>query len=101
MELLQRLGLEDGQSGVAVGPRWLEGRGGELASDSPVDGSTLGRVRMASPDEYNEVVRQAQAVFLEWRQTPAPKRGDIVRQIGDAVRAAKGDLGRLISWEVG
>lgn len=101
MELLQRLGLEDGQSGVAVGPRWLEGRGGELASDSPVDGSTLGRVRMASPDEYNEVVRQAQAAFLEWRQTPAPKRGDIVRQIGDAVRAAKGDLGRLISWEVG
>ena len=56
---------------------------------------------MASAQEYDQVIQQTQAAFLEWRQVPAPKRGEMVRQIGEAIREAKEDLGRLISWEVG
>ena len=68
---------------------------------SPIDGSLLAQVPSADPKTYNAVVQEAQEAFLEWRKVPAPERGEIVRQIGNALRDHKKDLGRLVSLETG
>jgi len=68
---------------------------------SPVDGLEIAKVKMATPADYNTAVDAAQEAFKTWRTVPAPKRGDIVRQIGDALREHKNDLGWLVSYEMG
>jgi aldehyde dehydrogenase (NAD+) len=68
---------------------------------SPLDGTELGKVKLATLDDYERVVAQSQDAFKRWRMVPAPKRGEIIRQVGDALREHKADLGRLISAEVG
>jgi aldehyde dehydrogenase (NAD+) len=68
---------------------------------SPVDGKKIATVKFATPDDYQQVVEQAQQAFKIWRTVPAPKRGEIVRQIGDALRENKDSLGRLVSYEMG
>ena len=72
-----------------------------IESVSPADGSVIAHVRNANREEYETIISQAQESFLEWRKIPAPQRGEIVRQIGNAVREAKDDLGKLVSWEMG
>ncbi|MGB9606371.1 MAG: aldehyde dehydrogenase family protein, partial [Bryobacteraceae bacterium] len=100
-ELFERLGLEAVNSGACYGP-WIERpSGGELVSYTPNDGSPLARVLMASAEDYEQVVSSAARVFERWRMHPAPKRGEIVRQIGDELRRAKDDLGSLVSLEMG
>jgi aldehyde dehydrogenase (NAD+) len=98
---LKNLGVESTTSGVSTGNTWLEGRGEVLASHSPVDGALIGTVRAASKEEYETAVATAQAAFLEWRAWPAPKRGEVVRQFGEALRLHKADLGKLVSYEMG
>ncbi len=99
--VLERLGIEPMNSGVCYGP-WIEQPGGgELESVSPNDGSVIARVRMASAEDYEQVVRAACEVFQHWRMYPAPKRGEIVRQIGEELRRAKEDLAALVSLEMG
>jgi aldehyde dehydrogenase (NAD+) len=68
---------------------------------SPLDGTELGKVKLATLDDYERVVAQSQDAFKRWRMVPAPKRGEIIRQVGEALREHKADLGRLISAEVG
>ncbi|MBB5753051.1 L-piperidine-6-carboxylate dehydrogenase [Prosthecomicrobium pneumaticum] len=68
---------------------------------SPIDGSEIGRVADASPDEVAAAIGRARAAFLAWRAVPAPRRGEFVRRLGEALRAAKDDLGRLVSIEAG
>jgi len=100
-ETLARLGIEPVNSGACFGP-WIEQpSGGELVSYSPNDGSPIAGVRMASAADYERVVSSAVEVFERWRMYPAPKRGEIVRQIGDELRRAKDDLGALVSLEMG
>jgi aldehyde dehydrogenase (NAD+) len=100
-EILARLGIEPVNSGACYGP-WIEQpAGGELISYSPNDGSPIAAVRMASAEDYERVVASAVEVFERWRMFPAPKRGEIVRQIGDELRRAKDDLGALVSLEMG
>ena len=65
------------------------------------DGSTLGSVQMAGKKEYESVITQAEEAFKVWRMIPAPKRGEVVRQIGDALREKKEALGRLVAMEMG
>jgi aldehyde dehydrogenase (NAD+) len=72
-----------------------------LESVSPIDGRIIGRVRQASAADYDKVAARARTAFEEWRMVPAPERGDIVRQIGNAVRARKQELSTLVSLEVG
>ena len=72
-----------------------------IESVSPADGSVIAYVRNANRVYYETVISQAQESFPEWRKIPAPQRGEIVRQIGNAVREAKDDLGKLVSWEMG
>ncbi|WP_156613454.1 aldehyde dehydrogenase family protein [Agrobacterium vitis] len=75
--------------------------GGSLAVTSPVDGSTLATLATVSSDEASKVIDTAHAAFLQWRLVPAPKRGELVRLLGEELRAHKDDLGRLVSIEVG
>ncbi|HAD34025.1 MAG TPA: aldehyde dehydrogenase family protein, partial [Chitinophagaceae bacterium] len=70
-------------------------------SISPVDGSTIASVRTTTRSEYDKVVISAGKAFESWRLIPAPKRGEIVRQIGDELRKFKTPLGQLVSYEMG
>jgi len=100
-DLLQRLGLGSVNSGVC-GARWVEEPGGEeLESINPATEKSLAKVRLASRGDYDEVVDQAAAVFSKWRATPAPRRGEVVRRIGEALRDHKADLGLLVTLETG
>ncbi|MBO9571687.1 MAG: aldehyde dehydrogenase family protein [Chitinophagaceae bacterium] len=87
--------------GVSTGSRWIKGSAGKLESFSPVDGKLIGSVNMAGKDNYEEVVKLAEKAFTEWRAWPAPRRGEIVRQIGEALRKHKHALGKLVSYEMG
>ena len=97
--LLKKLGFRADNPGVFCG-EWL-GSGKPLPSLSPIDCSLLATVRTATADEYERTARRAQAAFQQWQLVPAPKRGEIVRQLGNALRDAKRDLGRLVTLEAG
>jgi len=74
---------------------------GDLAAHSPIDGSVLARVRQHSADDARAAVAHAQAAFVAWRDVPAPRRGELVRLLGDELRAHRAELGRLVSIEAG
>jgi len=99
-EILRKLDLLGEQSGAGAGS-WLHCRGELLESVSPVNGQTIGRIRCAGKDDYDQVALLASRAFSEWRAIPAPKRGDIVRQLGNAFREYKKELGALVSLEMG
>jgi aldehyde dehydrogenase (NAD+) len=99
--VLDRLGVQPENSGACWGEWISRPSGAELISTSPIDGTELARVRMAGEAEYEEVVARAHETFLKWRMVPAPKRGMIVREIGEELRASKDDLGALVSMEMG
>ena len=101
MEFLQQLGIQPENQGVSTGTKWINSTGKKIDSFSPVDGKLIGSVVSGSKTEYNEMIAKAQDAFKEWRLWPAPKRGEIVRQFGDALRAKKEPLGKLVSYEMG
>ena len=75
--------------------------GGTLKARSPIDGSTLARLPETPADEAAASIDRAQAAFQAWRDVPAPRRGELVRLLGEELRAAKDDLGRLVTLESG
>jgi aldehyde dehydrogenase (NAD+) len=97
----KKLGLNVNNNGTATGVKWLDSKGPILKSYSPVDGKLIGNVYSTTEKDYKKVVSTAQAAFAEWRTWPAPKRGEIVRQIGDQLRLYKEPLGKLVSYEMG
>ena len=97
--LLARLGLSATNPGAFCG-EWI-GSGPILKSVSPIDGKVLARVRTASASDYDRIAARAVEAFETWRTVPAPKRGELARQFGNALRAAKNDLGRLVTLESG
>ncbi len=99
-EILEKLDILSGISGAGTGS-WLPCTGERLASISPIEGKIIGEITGAGRTEYEAVTTRAVEAFYEWRRVPAPKRGEIVRQIGDALRRHKKDLGALVSLEVG
>jgi aldehyde dehydrogenase (NAD+) len=100
-DILERLHVEPLNSGVC-GRDWIADPGGpELESRSPATDEVLAKIKTASISDYESVVRNASDVFADWRMLPAPKRGDIVREIGNELRAHKADLGALVSLEMG
>jgi aldehyde dehydrogenase (NAD+) len=101
--ILDRLGLTDLNPGVSTGPGdWALTPGAEvLTSYDPTTGSAIAGVELAAPAAYDRVVDAASARFRAWRETPAPKRGELVRDLGQALRAAKEPLGDLVSLEMG
>jgi len=99
-DLLEKLDLLSEQQGAGTGSG-LECSGEVMQSVSPIDGQVIGKIRCAGRNDYERVVACAIEAFNEWRMIPAPKRGEIVRQIGNALRTYKKDLGALVSLEVG
>jgi aldehyde dehydrogenase (NAD+) len=101
MKFLNALQLQAKNKGVSTGTKWLAAKAATISSYSPVNGQLIGTVGSADANSYETLVSTAQAAFLEWRNWPAPKRGEIVRQIGEALRANKQALGELVSYEMG
>jgi len=97
---LEKLDLISKQPGAGTG-EWLTCRGDILTSVSPIDNQEIGSVRTANREDYEDVVQKATDAFQEWRMVPAPKRGEIVRQIGLALREYKKELGALVTLEMG
>jgi aldehyde dehydrogenase (NAD+) len=99
--VLKDLKIEESAGGVSNGKEWMSTKGAIIESCSPVDGRLIGMVRAATAEEYENVVKTAEEAFLKWRLIASPKRGEIVRQIGDELRNHKNSLGKLVSYEMG
>ena len=99
--LIKELGLSDQINGISTGSIAWEGKSNQIESISPVDGKIIGTVRLATREDYDKVIHQAELAFKAWSTMPAPKRGEIIRQIGDALRSHKDALGKLVSYEMG
>lgn len=98
---LKDLDIQPNNPGSAIGGRWISSTGKSIESRSPVDGQLIAEVSLADAAAYDQVITAAQQAFKSWRQIPAPKRGEIVRQLGEALRAKKEPLGKLVSYEMG
>jgi aldehyde dehydrogenase (NAD+) len=99
--VLKALQIKDINDGISTGVNSWKPAGARLESYSPVDGELIASVVQAGKDDYEKVIRQAQQAFLEWRNVPAPKRGELVRQMGNKLREKKEPLGKLVSYEMG
>ena len=101
--LLKKLGLEAINAGACVGPRaWLGEEAAELlTSVNPATGESIAAVRRSSAAACARVVAEATRAFQTWREVPAPKRGDLVRDLGEALREMKEPLGDLVTIEMG
>lgn len=100
-EALQSLGVKKSNPGSSTGKKWLKTTGKYIDSFSPVDGKKIGAIQETDQKAFDAIVTKAQEAFVQWRSVPAPKRGEVVRQIGEALRAKKQDLGKLVSYEMG
>lgn len=99
--VLKQLSLSTVNKGVSTGNKWLADNKKYITSYSPVDGKAIAKVSVATKKDYDKVVETAQKAFSEWRMVPAPKRGEVVRQIGEELRKYKEPLGQLVSYEMG
>lgn len=100
-EALARLGVPAEPAAVAIGGTWQRGRGAQLAVRSPIDGRQLAKFPMATADDVELAIAAAQQAFVSWRSVPAPRRGELVRLIGNELRAHKEDLATIVAWEAG
>ncbi len=102
MTFMKRLGLKDMNQGACTGLNWNSTQDqGTLDIVSPADGKKVASVYLASPADYDNIIDQAEKAFIQWRKVPAPQRGEVVRQIANALREYKTDLGTLVSCEMG
>ncbi|MBL7942019.1 MAG: aldehyde dehydrogenase family protein [Flavobacteriales bacterium] len=99
-QVLSQLGIQPVSEGCSTGKHAF-GSGPVIDSYSPVDGKLIAGVSTATRADYDAVIAKAQEAFLTWRDIPAPKRGEIVRQFGDRLRHYKKPLGQLVSYEMG
>ena len=99
-EALQALGLQAENLGTSTGTKSFA-NGQIIQSYSPADGKLIGAVKTSTQEDYEAVMTKASEAFKTWRLVPAPKRGEIVRQVGEALRANKENLGKLVSYEMG
>jgi aldehyde dehydrogenase (NAD+) len=98
-DFLKTLGIEENNPGGFAG-EWT-GSGPELEVTTPIDGSAIATVQQVTEDEYEQIVGRAQDAFLVWRTLPAPRRGEIVRQLGNRLREVKDELAQLVTLEMG
>jgi aldehyde dehydrogenase (NAD+) len=100
--ILKQLGIEELNPAFSTGSNWGQTNSGKaIDSFSPVDGKKIASVQVASNSDYEQIIGSAQKAFISWRTVPAPKRGEMVRQFGEALRANKEALGTLVSYEMG
>ena len=101
MDFLKVFGIDANNQGTSTGNNWIRSSGEKIDSFSPVDGKLIGSVSAADKDSYEKIIKTAEAAFKQWRLMPAPQRGEIVRQVGEALRKYKEPLGKLVSYEMG
>ena len=101
MNFLEQLHIEKNNHGSSTGLQWIESNGITIESYSPVDGKLIGSVIATDQEAFEHIVLKSQDAFTTWRMWPAPKRGEIVRQLGEALRKYKEPLGKLVSYEMG
>ncbi|HTF18465.1 MAG TPA: aldehyde dehydrogenase family protein [Chryseolinea sp.] len=100
-DALASLGLRKANPGVSTGEKWIRSEGARIESYSPADGKLIGSVQGGDPAALDKLVLKAKLGYAEWRTWPAPRRGEIVRQVGEALRQKKSALGKLVSYEMG
>lgn len=100
-DALSQLGVKKKNPGVSTGSKWFKSTGKVIDSYSPVDGKLIGSVYQADEKSYHAVIKKSAEAYKEWRKWPAPKRGEVVRQVGEALRKNKEALGKLVSYEMG
>ena len=100
-DFLKELGLQDDNNGTSTGQQGHHNPSKHIISFSPVDGREIGRVSETTREQYDAVIAQAGEAYKHWRTVPAPRRGEIVRQYGNALREHKMALGKLVSYEMG
>jgi aldehyde dehydrogenase (NAD+) len=98
-DFLKTLGIEEQNPGGFAG-EWIGG-GDELEVTTPIDGSVIATVRQVTEGEYEQIAAKAHEAFLAWRRVPGPKRGEIVRLLGNRLRERKHELGQLVTLEMG
>lgn len=98
--ILKQLKLSENNMGTSTGVQWFSGNE-KIDSFSPTNGDFIGSVQLTTKEQYQTIIDKATEAFKIWRMTPAPKRGEIVRQIGEALRENKEALGSLVSYEMG
>ena len=101
MHFLEQLHIEKNNHGSSTGLQWIGSNGIIIESYSPVDGKLIGSVIATDQEAFEHIVLKSQEAFTTWRMWPAPKRGEIVRQLGEALRKYKEPLGKLVSYEMG
>jgi aldehyde dehydrogenase (NAD+) len=100
-DFLKNLGIAADNEGTWIGSKSIRTEGTPIRSFSPVDGNEIGACTSTTAQAYEEVIKTSREAFEIWRTTPAPKRGEIVRQYGNLLREYKSDLGKLVSYEMG
>jgi len=100
-KFLEELGIEDSNNGAFCGSKWLTTDGDRLISINPTNGLRIATVFKANKENYERVATEAVKAFESWREVPAPKRGEIIRQLGNELRKYKNQLGALVSLEMG
>ncbi len=100
-KILSDLGIEKLNEGTSTGTKWIKSTGAELHSYSPVDGKLIATVKQSTAKDYEKAMQKTTEAFKTWKMMPAPKRGEIVRQFGESLRAKKDSLGALVSYEMG
>ena len=99
-ETLKRLNVNDLELGSAIGSSFF-GSGEKIASYTPVDDSLLGECSRTTREDFDKIIESAKEAAIAWRNVPAPKRGEFVRELGNILRDKKDDLGKLVSMEMG
>lgn len=99
--MLLELGIKEFNNGASTGTVWFETSGELIESFSPADGKLIANIKQAKTEDYEKIIITAQEAFKHWRMVPAPKRGEVVRQIGNELRKYKEPLGKLVSYEMG
>jgi aldehyde dehydrogenase (NAD+) len=101
MKFLSQLKINKNNNGVSTGLQWIKSKGEKLDSYSPVNSKLIASVIGADKKAYEQTLTKAQTAFTTWKQWTAPKRGEIVRQVGEELRKNKQALGELVSYEMG
>ncbi len=100
-EVLKKLGIDKMNSGACTGTQWFDTKGEVIDSHSSSDGELIASLHQATTADYDTIVKTSQSAFKQWQMIPAPKRGEVVRQIGNVLREYKEPLGKLVSYEMG
>ena len=103
MDFLKKLGIEQENYGASLGPgHWSKTvDSGKIESENPTNGEIIASVYQCSVDDYNSIVNKSLEAFSEWRTVPAPERGQLIREMGNALRDYKDPLGSLVALEMG